>query len=153
MRPVAVILVALLLLSAGCDRLFWTGLSPASTPDRPVFLFGGQPDLSGDAWVYGVEVSGRPRHENQWHSFWKIEKDSAVRYVVVHEVPYGSVPEHMSEAAVPESLPSGYVYSMSAGFHGLGRPTYFEITADIAGARSISELSEDEFARMVHDTL
>ncbi len=146
-------MAALILLSASCDRLFWTGLGADSTPDRPVFVFGGQPDLSGNAWVYRVEVSGRPRHENRWHSFWRIEKDSAVRYVVMHDVPYGFVPEHMTEAAAPESLPPGYLYLMSAGFHGLGRPTRFEIAADSTGARSIRELTEEEFALLISDTL
>ena len=153
------ILALLLLLGAGCDRLFWVGMSPDSTPDKPVFLLGNSDDLSGSALIYSATVSGRLRvlgpgdSLNSWHTCWAIEKDSGFPYVEVSNITYGIVPSSFHLVSGPESLPAGRLYFFAPQFHGLGRDAYFEIYLDSSGTRAIRGLTEDQFQAIIHDTL
>jgi len=139
--------LVLLLSLAGCDRIFYAGLSQSSTPEQPVFAYGSKENLSGEAWVTRIAVSGRPRADTSgcWQDFWCIEAESGRRYVAVDEVRYGEAPGHFTVVTSPESLPAGYIYSCATGFHGLGNTVYFEITADSSGRKSIRALTEEEF--------
>lgn len=153
------LLAALCFVASGCDRLFYARLSTESTPEQPVFLFGDRADASGEAWVYGLRVDGRPRRLvpgdtlNPWHTFWQVEKDDGWRYVAVDTVRYGVVPAHCHGVIGPESLPAGRLYVCAGQFHGLGHAVYFEIAADSSGNKTIRELTEDEFLAIIGDTL
>ncbi len=152
----------LALLFAGCDELFYAGLNEAeSTPDRPVFLLGKDGSLfHGMAKVYGFRLSGRPRKPpprpdavNLWLEFWSAQADSGLRYIEVHKIAYGELPERTFLVFGPDTLRAGFIYSFNPWYHGLGTAAYFEITQDSSGARAIHALTEEEFLAIIHDTL
>jgi hypothetical protein len=159
MKHLLWLLAAGVLLCAGCDRLFWVGVSPDSTPDHPVFLLGNQDDYSGTAWIYSASVSRRPRKLapgdslNTWHTCWEIHMDSGFRYLKVHRVDYGIVPKDFHVVSGPETLPAGQLYAFSPTIHGLGMNAYFELYLDSAGSKAIRILSEDQFLAIISDTI
>lgn len=144
------LLVAPLLLAAGCDELFYSGLDQSSTADLPVFDFGNHPDLSGSAKLYGFYVTGRPRDTADWRTFWDIHINDGRRYSTVDRLGYGELPADFRTVQYSDSLPAGWVFAARGGYHGIGQDCYFEITADSLGERSIRALSEDEFQCIVN---
>ena len=159
MKRLLWLLAAGVLLFTGCDRLFWVGVSPDSTPDHPAFLLGNQDDYSGTAWIYSASVSRRPRKLapgdslNYWHTCWEIRMDSGFRYLKVHQIEYGVVPEDFHVVSGPETLPAGQLYVFTPTFHGLGRSAHFELYLDSTGSKVIRALSEDQFNAVIADTV
>jgi hypothetical protein len=127
--------LALLLLCLGCDRVFYAQLKEDSTPEQPVFQTGSNPDFSGQALVYRVTVTGRPRRltspdtAGSWRTFWEVVTDSAVKHIGLRELHYGMAPVGMHALVGPVALSPGYVYGCHFACSGLSPAVYFEVTA------------------------
>lgn len=140
------LLLVPLLLAAGCDELFYSGLDPSSTAELPVFDFGRHHDLTGSAKLSRFAVVGRPLDTAAWTTFWEIQVEPGERFVVVDRLTYGETPPGFVAAVPPAAaLPPCHVYAGNGGFHGVGQDCYFLIDGPAGGPLTISPLSEAEF--------
>jgi hypothetical protein len=148
--------MAALVLVAGCDRLYFARLKPESDSHQPAFQVGAHPDYSGGALVHTITVTGRPvvipagtDAAKAWHTFWEVRVDSGLRSARVWDLTYGQAPYRFHDVVGPDSLGTDFVYECSIHCQGLSPAVYFAVASDRSGARTIRELTSDQWLRAV----
>lgn len=155
----AVAALAILATGGTCGyEVIWCQLDPSATPEQPVIDLGTDGTYAGEAKVSSVAVIGydlarRWRPDEPVVYFWRLEPAPTWLVGRIDRLSYGTVPTGMVQQDSLIPIRTNHAYE--AIFANRGNNWYahclFIVSEDSLGARSIRELTDQQFSDTVFD--
>lgn len=158
-RPLTLLVAGLALLATGgtCGSdVIWCRLDASATPEQPVIDLGTDETYEGVAnvsWVtvHGFDLARRYGPQDTVSSFWVLGPAPTWRYARIDKLVWGTVPTGLTprDERIPIRLNHAYEVIFANGDNNWYARCLFMVSEDSLGARSIRELTDQQFGDTV----
>jgi hypothetical protein len=143
--------------TCGSD-VIWCRLDAQATPEQPVIDLGNDETYEGVAKVssvtiHGFDLSSRHSPMDEPARFWVLTPAPTWRYARIDKLVWGTVPAGLTplESLIPLRMNHAYEVIFANGGNNWYSRCLFMVSEDSLGARSIRELTDQQFSDTVFD--